>query len=228
MLAVLFRDIELGRYNIRDKLALKNEQQAGGSGILKEMESGLVLSLKDIATLMIVLSDNTATNMLINLLGLEHINSSIEELGYKDTKLKSCVDFDAIGDNAENVAISTPLEFRSLLDRIALNAILSEESCSSINDIMKRQQYVDQIPRYLDYNPYAHDLGLDTDLVIANKTGFFMGVRCDVAFIFYKYQAWTLVFFTKNCQDLSFNIDNEGSVLVGRIAEQIFDYFSSF
>ena len=88
ILCEVFRQAGEGRFTLADARTLKTDDQVGGSGILKDLTAGLALTVKDLATLMIVISDNTATNMLIDLVGLDAVNASCERLGLSGTRLE--------------------------------------------------------------------------------------------------------------------------------------------
>ena len=76
-----------GRASLDEKIVLNKDNQVEGSGVLGLMDAPLTLTLKDVLTLMIVVSDNTATNLMIDRFGLDKINEHTRELGLKDTYL---------------------------------------------------------------------------------------------------------------------------------------------
>src|SRR5262245_48533320 len=67
--------------SLEETITLRVEDKVGGSGILKDLSAGLTVSVQDVCTLMIALSDNTATNLLIDRLGIEGVNRRMEALG---------------------------------------------------------------------------------------------------------------------------------------------------
>jgi len=226
ILMELLRRVGLGEFALEQKIPVLARQQVGGSGILKDMSAGIGLPLRDVGLLMIVLSDNTATNMLIDLLGLDAINATIRALGLQHTRLLNRVDFEAIGDEVTRFGVGTVREFGQALELLATGAFVSRDASDTILGIKERQQYLDLLPRYLPYNPYARELHAPQRLRIANKTGFFMGVRCDAALLFLPATTLIAVVFTKGGKDFSFNPDNEGAVLLGHIGEAIYRHFA--
>lgn len=103
ILSYLFEKIDKDEISLQDVYVLKSSDKVGGSGVLYGYESGSVLSIDTIARLMITESDNTATNILIDKLGLENINSYIAIQGYKDTQLnRRMMDVNAIDKGIEN------------------------------------------------------------------------------------------------------------------------------
>ena len=89
------------------------------SGILRELSPGLDLTLRDYATLMIVVSDNIATNVLIDLLGIDRINQTMAEFGFSQTKLRGRLDFPKIGRDARNLAVTTPSNLAAMMEALA-------------------------------------------------------------------------------------------------------------
>src|SRR6185369_183492 len=81
VLMELMRRLAAGDFTLAQKIPVLAGQQVGGSGVLKDLSAGIELPLRDVGTLMIVLSDNTATNMLVDLLGLDAVNRTIRGLG---------------------------------------------------------------------------------------------------------------------------------------------------
>ena len=226
VLLELMRRVAADDFALEQTIPILPEQQVGGSGVLKDLSPGTMLPLRDVATLMIVLSDNTATNMLVDLLGLAAINRNIRSLGLQHTTLVNKVDFEAIDGDVARFAVSTAREFSHALERVAQGTFVSRPVCDTIIGIMERQQYLDLLPRYLPYNPYAHELKLSTELRIANKTGFYSGVRCDTALLVLPRCKLVVAALTKDCPDESFSMENEGAVFLGQVGRSIYDYFA--
>ena len=104
----LFRQAEEGRIALDDPQPLSPSARAGGAGILQELRSP-VLSLRDLATLMIVLSDNTATNAVIDAVGMDNVTRRMEGLGLTGIRLRRrMIDLEAARRGDENVATATP------------------------------------------------------------------------------------------------------------------------
>jgi beta-lactamase class A len=227
ILMELMRRVAGGDLKLEQSIPVLANQQVGGSGVLKDLSSGIELPLRDVATLMTVLSDNTATNMLVDLLGRDAINDMIRAIGLQETTLFNKVDFNAIGDDVRRFALGTAREFGLALEKIACGTFADPAACRTIVDIMERQQYLDLLPRYLPYNPYARELKAPQPLRIANKTGFYMGVRCDAALLLLPNRTVVAVAFTRDSQDLTFNPDNENALFLGRVGLALYDYFAA-
>jgi beta-lactamase class A len=99
----LYRQVEAGRLSLDNKLVLKDSLKVPGSGILKELSEGLEVSVRDLSRLMMILSDNTATDMIVERVGKENVNATMRRLGLNNTLvLVDCRDllFDLVGENS--------------------------------------------------------------------------------------------------------------------------------
>jgi len=134
LLALLFKDAQEGRINLDEPLPLGDDGAAGGSGILKYLSPQICLSLYDYATLMMIYSDNTATNKIIDVVGMECANAFFAEMGWNDTHL------------ARKMATSIGTNFTSardqgnILTQIYEKKLVSEEVSSKMLSIMACQQ----------------------------------------------------------------------------------------
>ncbi len=226
ILIELFRRIEAGEIGLEDRLAVTAETRVRGSGILRELSLGVELSVRDVATLMIVVSDNAATNMLIDLLGVERINQTLADFGFARTRLRQRLDFPKIGKDARNLAVTTPAELAGIMEGLATGRILSDESREAILEIMRRQHHLDLVPRYLPHNPYAEELGEpDNGLRIANKTGGWTGMRADMALVEWPGTRYVIGIVTEGDPDTRFWAENAGARLIGRVSKLVFDHF---
>ena len=90
VLVELYRQVEEEMIELDEKLLMTRYAWRGGSGVLKELSPGLEMTIRDYRTLMMLISDNTATDMVVDLLGKENINNTMLELGLKDTRISTC------------------------------------------------------------------------------------------------------------------------------------------
>jgi beta-lactamase class A len=118
VLVELFRQAEAGGLRLEERLPVRAADQAGGSGVLQHFgDATSQLSLGDLAVLMIVLSDNTATNLLIDRVGMEAVNRTMRELGFPGTRLqRKMIRPRESARGQEN--LSTPREAAELMARI--------------------------------------------------------------------------------------------------------------
>jgi beta-lactamase class A len=224
VLGELYRQANEGLVDLHERREVTAEHWWGGSGVLKEFEPGVKPTVQDLARLMIVVSDNVATGMLVRLLGKERINQTMSEWGLPQTELVWELE---LGDDIRNYAVSTPRELARLMELIASDAVLTPEACAAMRDHLSRQQYLDQIPRYLPYNPYAVHVGETSAVTIANKTGFYTGVRADAAIVTARDVTFVIATMTEKSADRSFSPEHEGVLLNGAATRLVYDAWTS-
>lgn len=226
ILIELYRQVEAGVIRLDDTLTVGEATRTLGSGILRELALGVELSVHDVATLMIVVSDNIATNMLIDLVGLNRVNETMADFGFAHTRLRNRIDFPVLGKDARNLAVTTPADLARIMEALAVGTILGDAGREGILEIMRRQHYTDLVPRYLPYSPYAEELGEpDNGLRIANKTGGWSGMRADMALVEWPGTRYVVGIVTEGDPDKRFWAENAGGRLIGRISRRIFDHF---
>jgi len=173
VLLELMRQAQEGKLSLEEKHTLKRSEMTVGDTepILTMLGDGTVtMTLRDLAIFMVVLSDNTATNILIDRLGMDNINEGIIRLGLKETKLRRrMIDLEAAKKGNENV--STPREMLTLIEKVHAGLAL---------DAAHSQQYFDllRLPKNSEFHK-----ALPEDLSIADKPGSLEGVRCDTGLI---------------------------------------------
>jgi beta-lactamase class A len=229
--------IRAGHASLDEKLVLSHDNQVEGSGVLGQLDTPLALTLRDTLTLMVILSDNTATNMAIDRLGLAHINGTLRAAGLTQTYLYKKVYVPAIGPMPPDqpkfgLGKTTAREMASVMKRVAscdlpLGAgtqVLPGDGplCGVLLHMLRNQQDRDGIPRYLEY--------LDTSehgSAIANKTGALDALRADVALISSKAGPIVIAAYTYDNTDQRWNGDNEGQQILGKLARAIIDRWST-
>lgn len=235
-LTILYEALEQvrsGKTRLEDRLTLTKEDQVPGSGILQQFDTPLPLTLKDALTLMIIMSDNTATNMVIDHLGLANINARIAALGLKDTYLYKKVftpnppgTVMPADQKRFGLGKTTAREMASVMERFVscnLGTPAQEgdaKLCSAELHMLHDQFYREGIPRYLDTLPGA------TSDSIANKTGALDAVRNDVAAVSTKNGMVILSIFTYDNADKSWTADDEGDMTIAKLAKCIVSAWS--
>lgn len=222
--------IRAGKATLDERLVLTKANQVEGSGVLGELTPPIALTLGDTLTLMVVLSDNTATNMAIDRLGLEHIDATLQAAGLKQTWLYKKVYVPATGPMPADqpqfgLGKTTPREMAQIMARFA-ECRLSVDGkpakpgdgplCGAILNMLRHQQDRDGLPRDIE--------NLDTSehgSAIGNKTGALDEVRNDVALIASKGGPIVIAGFTFDNADQRWNGDNEGERTLGKLAEAI-------
>jgi beta-lactamase class A len=174
VLVELMRQVEAGEQNLDQVVTLAASDIVPGSGVLQQLTPGkLSLSLRDVATLMVTVSDNTATNMIIDRVGMAKVGAEMARLGLSATKLqRKMQDRTAWEENREN--LSTPDEQARLLELLYKGEILSAKSREEIDRILT-------IPK-----PGQLRKLLPEGTKVAHKTGTLSGVVVDVGIVYLK------------------------------------------
>ena len=137
ILAALYLQASRGKASIEEKITYKPEHFVDGSGMLRALGVGASLKVKDAATMMIICSDNIATNMVIDYLGLDTINACIREMGFAHTVLHNPLHFDIYN----NLGTTTPRDYASLFAQVAKGTLVSAEASAEMLAIFRQQHY---------------------------------------------------------------------------------------
>jgi beta-lactamase class A len=194
-------------------------------------DAPLSLTLKDVLTMMIVMSDNSASNLAMDHLGIDNVNRRIASLGLKDTYLYKKVFRPApVGvtmpadQKKFGLGKTTAREMAELITKIATCDVAEPGAPARDSDaalcgvawkMLHWQFYRNAVPRYLDGMPGA------TGDSIANKTGSLDAVRNDIAAISTKNGMVVIACFTYNNKDHSWGAEQEGELTIAKIAREI-------
>ncbi|MBI3911389.1 MAG: serine hydrolase [Armatimonadetes bacterium] len=219
----LFRQHERGSAQLWERVTLRNQDRTQGSGLLVSSDEGLNPTLRDLAVFMMAISDNTATNLLIDRLGRHAINVAIREAGLFDTELRHRIDFDLIRQSNDNLAVGTPRDFCDFLSHLWRGELISAGSVAEMLAIMRIQKYIEPIRRHLPYSPYAEEFGETQRIWIASKTGGLKGVRCEAGLVGVPQATYALCVMTKDCPDPTITCDHEGSHFISAVSRRVFE-----
>jgi beta-lactamase class A len=222
----MFEQVKAGKLNLSSPVVLTKDNQVPGSGILNMMDPGLSLSVKDVITLMMTLSDNTATNMAIDVVGLRTTNDMLAQMGLKNTYFYKKVFKKAEGPMPPDqkqfgLGKTTAEEMARVMESIYRCDLGDRELCLQMITIMRNQQDHDMIPRYLKRENASEDLS-----AVADKVGALDDVRNDVALVYTERGPIVISIFTYNNQDKSWTPDNESEKLIARLAQVIVEEWS--
>ena len=168
-----FRQFEAGMCSPEDTHVLREEEKKPSCGALNRMHAGLVVTLRDLVDLMIVLSDNTATNILIDILGIENVNKTMCGLGLKQTVLRrKLFDPEAKARGLENTVGARDMGI--LLEKMYRGELVSEAASREMLDILRNQKLNGKMPFYLKPQGIA----------CAHKTGEDDGITHDVGIVY--------------------------------------------
>jgi len=213
-----FDRVERGELGWDHPLTLTAASQVGGSGILGEFAPGLRLTLRDAMHLMIVISDNTATNLVIDHLTADAVNARLDALGFPKTRLMRKVmgggDSKAGADPALKrfgLGVSTPREMATLVEKIERGGVVSKEASAEMIQVLKRQQSHFGIGRTL------------RDVEIADKTGALDALRSDVAIVYSKSGRIAMAITIDEMPEVDWTVDNPGLLLMSKLSLALVD-----
>jgi beta-lactamase class A len=218
----VFRQAGDGRFDLGDVRVLRADDVVGGSGVLKDLTPGLALTVRDLATLMIAVSDNTATNMLIDLVGVEAVNASCERLGLRQTRLEHKMMLAPAGAPPNR---SSPADLGHLMALIAERRVLAPEVCDQMLAILDRQHFTDLITRRLEaYDGYVEP-GTEPVVRVASKSGAIRGTRNDVGYVRARGRRYVISMMSAGCADRRFYADNEAARLLPEVSRLVYRLF---
>ena len=220
-----------GKLSLDETLTVGDTDKVGGSGVLNGMSSGTSLNVRDLVHLMIVLSDNTATNLLVNKLGTSRIDARLVSYGLKDTKIFRPTFRDGKPDifpeleREFGLGMATPREMAKLMALIAEGRALNKEASASMLATLRRQQDRAMIPRLLpDGVQVGNKTGTDSEK-LADSKGRRGAIRADAAIVTGKGINYVIAIFTRRGADTRGGPDNAGVVAGARLARAVFDHF---
>lgn len=214
VLVELFRQAENGALPLERPIEVRAGDRMGGSGVLRELAPGLRLTVRDLATLMIIVSDNMATKILLDTIGgVEAVNYTMQHrLQLRNIALN--------GYDKVKLGEATPRDLIKLLATLATGKMWSQSASQEMLTILSRNIYLDQFPRYLKHNRYIAGGGVS----VACKTGFDKGTRADAGVITLPDDSrFVYAVVSDGFEDPIMSIDSDGSILnglVGRLVVQ--------
>lgn len=219
-----FRQIEAGKFKLTDRVKIREEDKRPGTGVIRSLDAGADLSIKDIITLMIIVSDNTATDVMFDKVGgVEPVNKLMSEYGLTQTRAtapssvwfaalrtaKSPADFHR--EAKHPYGLSSPHDMGVLLEKIKTGQAVSKSASDQMLQIMRGQLYTTRLPKYVSGFRIPHKTG-DFLPYIGNDVGIFESQRKNIV----------VSVFTANHF-------GQGAMLedaIGRIGQQVADYFN--
>jgi beta-lactamase class A len=208
-----FARVAEGRAKWTDQLVLTKAARYGGSGVLPELGDGLRLTLRDCVNLMMVVSDNTATNMVLDYLTTDSVNARMNSLGFKDSRIMR-----RIGGGGESregkepdnkrfgLGATTPHEMVQILEKLDRGEIVSSAASKEMLDLMKREQVRYAIARTA------------WELPMASKYGALDRLRSCVAIVYSKRGKIAMAITVDEMPEVNWSVDNPGYLLMSRLS----------
>lgn len=213
-----FARVAEGKAKWTDELVLTKAARYGGSGILPELSDGLRLTLQDCVRLMMTLSDNTATNMVLDYLGTDAVNARVNALGFRNTRIMRRVG--GGGESAEGklpdskrfgLGATTPHEMVEIMERLERGEIVNQQASKDMLDLMKREQARYAIGRTIP------------QVSMASKYGALDALRSCVAILYTKQGRIAIAITVDEMPEVNWSVDNPAYLLMSRLSLIVID-----
>jgi beta-lactamase class A len=213
-----FARVSEGKAKWTDELILTKEKKVGGSGILGEFGDGLHLTLRDAVNLMMTMSDNTATNLVIDVLSADAVNARMESLGFKETRLMRRVfggGESLEGKKEENkrfgLGRTTPREMVAILEKLERGEVISPAASKEMIELMKREQGTNGIWREL----WRVDK--------ATKSGALDALRSNIGILYHPRGRIAIAITCNEMPEPNWTVDNPALLLMSRLSDILLD-----
>jgi beta-lactamase class A len=211
-----------GKFKLTDMVALKGADKVPGSGILTyHFSEGASLCVRDLVRLMIAYSDNTATNMVIDKVGIASVNKRMAEWGLKETRLNAKVFRGSTTSVAPErtkrygLGSTTAREMVSLLEELMLSDRIRPPLKQAILHHLRKNEDKDKFPRLLPVGT-----------TVVHKDGAVSNARTDAGLLFTPAGVIAVCVLTDRNADQRWVRDNAGNLLCARVARAVCDYFN--
>ena len=211
----VFHQIAQGKVNWSDESILTKERKVGGSGILHEFSDNSKLDLRTAVNLMIVVSDNSATNLILDKITADSVNDFMDTLGLKQTR--SMRKIGGGGDSKANadarlklfgIGVSSPKDMVKLLEMLENGEVVSREASAEMLAILRRQQFKDGIGR-----------GLRDTIPSASKSGSIDRLRSDVGILYTRRGRIAMAITIDDMMEVTYTPNNLGLHKIWRISQ---------
>ncbi len=227
IMAAVFAAVAQGKASWRDTVELREQDKISGSGVLREFSGGLRFPLRDLVHLMIVVSDNTATNLVLDRIGADFVNAEMDKLGLTRTRVLRKVMGNGgkpSGHSREGLreefgrfglGVSTPREMAALIEKLARGEVVSPEASREMLAILGRQQ---------DKNGIGRRLPGDQ---VASKSGALDRLRSDVGLVRGAGGRIAIAITVDDMRRTDWSPENAGTVLIAGLTGMLLEGLSS-
>jgi beta-lactamase class A len=222
----LFAQANEGKLDWNQKLALTDQDKVSGTGVLTELSGGDALPIRDLMHLMIVVSDNTATNLILDRIGGNAVNLRMAQLGLKQTAVMRKIMQQKIFPNARanpqpegltdegkkpgndrwGTGRSCPRDMVAILEKLYRGDLVSKAAADEMIGVLKRQQYHEGVGRDMK------------NVIIASKSGALDHLRSDVAIVYSQHGPVAMAITVNDIPEVDYRVDNAGSLLISALS----------
>jgi beta-lactamase class A len=213
----LFAEAEEAKLDWNQKLELTDQDKVSGSGVLTELSGGDLLSIRDLMHLMIVVSDNTATNLILDRIGGNAVNRRMAQLGLAQTavmrkimqtKPESFTDEGKKpGNDRWGTGRSCPRDMVVILEKLYRSQLVSKAASEEMINVLKRQR---------DLQGVGRDM---TDTVVASKSGALDHLRSEAAIVYSAHGPVAMSITVNNIPKVDYGVDNPGNLLIAALSQ---------
>jgi beta-lactamase class A len=212
VMAACFYAADTGKINLTQRVCLRREDKVSGSGLLKNEAAEREFTVRELLGLMITESDNTASNMLIKLLGFDYLNNCFKKFGLKNTNIsRRMMDFSNRRDGIENYTSAGDIAY--LLEKIYRQQLINRTVSRDCLTLLKLQKMRDRIPARLP-----------ADTIIAHKTGLERGICHDAGIVFTDNGDFLICVLTKYKSKTA----KKAKKFIARIAFLAYNYYENY
>jgi beta-lactamase class A len=218
----LYQQAEEGKVKLTDRVTLLTDDKVPGSGILtNHFSDGTTFSLRDACRLMIAFSDNTATNLVLDKIGIMPVNNRMEAWGYPNTKING----KSFRGSTTSVAPERTTKFGlgSTTAREMVAILEDLETCKHCRPVVK-QIILNHLRKCDDKDKFPRFL--PDDVNIAHKTGSVSRSRTDAGIMYLPAGAVALCVLSDENEDTRWKPDNAGNVFCAKVAKEVYDWYT--
>jgi beta-lactamase class A len=218
-----FAEAAEGKLKWTEPLKITDDEKVSGTGVVQDLSDGDELPIRDLLDLMIVLSDNTATNLILNRIGGNAVNARMVQLGIPQTRVMRKILGDGTnlkphptgvtdeGAKPENkkwgIGRSSPRDMVTILEKLYRGELVSKAASDGMLAVLKRQR---------DHLCIGRDM---KGITIASKSGALDHLRSDVGIVYSKGGPIAMAITVENIPEIDYTPDNPGDLLISSLSE---------
>ncbi len=223
VLYTLLARAEAGDFDLDERIEFTADAAKPGSGVLFHLDHGLRLTLKDLATLMMMISDNSALLLLSEYLGPDAVNAEIGRLGLDQTRFGDWSKFESDWENTLGFGQGTPREFADFLLRMRDTELLSAPTRELFWDTLRIQKYIEPLRRRLPASPWAREFGYPEPVWVASKSGVLDDCVCESGFVNVETGGWAISIMIRDLPFGDSTAIKQAEAMISYISHAVFE-----